>query len=248
MARGSPRLSDGFTFGGRIPAAVGVMIAAMVVASVLSWFPTTKGLAFYLPLSPAHVLSGELWRVVTWPLVQPHPLTLLFVGLMFWQFGAQLVFEWGERRFVARVLGITVGAGIATSLLAFVWPPASLPYAGAWPVALALLFAWGLLHSGAQLNWFGVLPMSGGTVAKVILFGTVIMGLFDGGVAGLGGYVPHLAGYGIAYLQISSRGGPSRSWRHATRRWEAWRQQRRSRHLKVVRKKEGEDDRPRWMN
>ena len=36
-ARRSPRLGDAFTFGGRVPAVVGLLIAAMAVVTIATW-------------------------------------------------------------------------------------------------------------------------------------------------------------------------------------------------------------------
>jgi hypothetical protein len=249
MARGVPsRISGGFTFGGRVPPSVGALLVAILVATILSRLPSTAALASLLPLLPARLLSGELWRLVTWPFVQSDPWSVIWVGLTLWWVAAQLAWEWGERTFVLRFFAIAAGAALVTSLVALVWPPANVPHFGAWPITIALVFAWGLLHPGAQLNWFGVIPMTGRTVAQVVVFGTVLWAVFAGGLAGFGEYLPHFASIGIAYVQIASGAGARRSWMRARKRWFEWRFERKTRHLTVVKKKDGEGDRPRWMN
>jgi membrane associated rhomboid family serine protease len=248
MARGVPRrLSGGLTFGGRVPPSVGAILLVILIASVVNALGSAWLLAV-TALVPELVLGGQLWRVVTWPFVQSDALTVVFVGLTLWWVATQLAWEWGERTFVLRFLGIAAGAGIATSLVALVWAPANVPQFGAWPVTLALVFAWGLLHPGAQLNFWGIIPMTGRLVAQVILFGTILWAIFRGGIAGIAAFVPNFAALGVAWVQLAGGGGMRRSWMRAKRRWFEWRFERKTRHLTVVKKKDAEDERPRWMN
>src|SRR5512146_289906 len=98
-------LRRSFTFGGRVPATVGLILALIVVATVTSWILRNQDWA---ALWPAGILrGGELWRLVTWTFVQDHPLTLLFGGMMLYTFGTQLAFDWGEGRFLSTFLLLT---------------------------------------------------------------------------------------------------------------------------------------------
>src|SRR5512147_2635219 len=95
--RRSGDLRRSLTFGGRVPASLGLLLALIVVATVASWILRNQGWAV---LSPAAIVrAGEVWRLVTWAFVQDHPLTLLFGGLMLYSFGSQLSYDWGEGRF-----------------------------------------------------------------------------------------------------------------------------------------------------
>jgi membrane associated rhomboid family serine protease len=246
MARGIP-VRRAMTFGGRVPPGLGGifialiagMLAAQLVPSAASW----------LVLVPGLVLQGELWRLVTWPFVNGL-LDLVFVALTLWWIGQTLAYEWSDRGFVVRFLEIVVGAALVTTVVALAWPPLrGAVFAGAWPATWALLFTWGLLHPGAQISWFGVLPMTGKTIAQVVVFGTILWAIANGGLHGFPRYAPNLAAIAIAYGALRGRGGTRRGWLRLKRRWYEWRLERRSRHLKVVGRKDGEDgDRPRWMN
>lgn len=242
MARRNPSLSRFFTFGGRLPAAVGAVIALTVFASVLGWLD--RDLQAFAALAPVQVTRGEVWRLVTWPFLQDSPFTLLFGGFMLWSFGQQLTDIWGERRFLARLMAYTAGAGVLTTLLSLVWGPAATPHLGIWPVVNALLFAWAMLYPDRQVNIWGVLPLTGKTLALLVVGGTVLYGIAAGGVAGLGAFAPHLFAIGIAWLQGRGRGSgfsrQARDW------WGEREAKRRAKHLKVVRK-DGAGDRP-WMN
>jgi membrane associated rhomboid family serine protease len=237
-------LSTFFTFGGRVPASVGMLLAIMLVASVGgSVEPRIMEAA---ALAPVYVFRGEIWRVVTWPFVQGDVFALLFVGFMLWTLGQQLSYAWSERRFVTRFLGYTLGAGVGTTLLALVLDSASAPHIGAWPVVNALIVAWALLFPDRQVNIWGVLPVTGRTLALLVLGGTVLAIVMVGKLHGFGGFAPHLIAIGMAWLQARGLGG-RRIGTQARQWWAEREMRRRTKHLKVVRK-DGSGDRPRWMN
>lgn len=241
MPRG-PRVTEFFTFGGRVPAGLGMILAAVLAASVWAW--VDRGLMALAVLAPVAILRGEVWRLVTWPFVQDDPFTLLFGGFMLYSFGQQLAYVWSERRLVTRFFGTTVGAAALTTLLAVVWEPASRPHLGMWPVVNALLFAWAMIHPERQLNIWGVLPVTGKTLALLLVFGTVLYGLASGGIPGIGSFAPHLFAIGIAWAGSRGSGGRD-GWRRAKAWWREREMRRRTRHLKVV---DPDGERPRWMN
>jgi membrane associated rhomboid family serine protease len=234
-----------FTFGGRVPATVGFLLALMLLASVWAALDRTVGGA--AALMPMAVARGQLWRLVTWVVVQRDPGTLLFGGFMLWWIGQQLSYAWSERRFVLRVLGTTLFAGVVTTLLGIVWSPASVVvHVGMWPLVNALLVSWAMLHPDAQVNIWGVLPLTGRNLALLVTGGTVLYAIFSG-VAGFAEFAPHLSALGLAWAQARGGVGGGRSWRQAKRWWADREAKRRSRHLKVVRKN-GSDGRSGWLN
>lgn len=246
MPRRSPDLSRIFTFGGRVPAVVGFLIALTVFSTILGWLD--RSLPGAVALAPVAILRGEVWRLLTWPFLQESPFTLLFGCFMLWSFGQQLSFVWSERRLLARVASYTLGAGVLTTALALAWSPASTPHLGMWPVVNALLFAWAMLYPDRQVNIWGVLPLTGKTLALLVVAGTLLYGLAAGGVAGIGAFAPHLFAIGIAWVQGRPR-ARGRTFGDQARRWWAEREtKRRARHLKVVRKNGAGDGDGRWMN
>jgi hypothetical protein len=229
-----------FTFGGRIPASIGLVLVVTAVLTIYTW--QNRAFAALLALSPVDILSGELWRLVSWPFVQNDPFGLIFVALMFWWLAPQLMWGWGERRFWLRLLGITVGAAVVPALLALVWPGARVPHVGAWPVMNAMLVAWAMRVPDAQVNIWGVVPVTARTLAIGVFGGTVLYALFSGP----GAFLPHFVAMGIAYALVQGLS----AGRLVGRAQESLRQQaqrRRARHLKVV-KKDGRGGPPSWMN
>jgi membrane associated rhomboid family serine protease len=235
-------IGDSFTFGGRIPGTIGIILVLTLVASVLAWrSPALRSAAAFYP---AAILGGEIWRLVTWVFVAPDPFTLLFGALVLWQFGSQLSYVWSERTFLRRYLGYTVGAGVVATVVALLWSGANVPHLGLWPTVNALLVSWALIYPAQQVNIWGVLPLTGRTFALLILVGTVLYGIF----AGFGAFLLHFSALAIAW-GLATRG---LAWGRTSRRMQGWwtdrEARRRSKHLKVV-ERDGENrDGPRWMN
>jgi membrane associated rhomboid family serine protease len=247
VARRNPDFTRILTFGGRVPAAVGGLIGLMFVASVLGWL--NRGLMGLVALAPVAIQRGELWRLVTWPFFQDDPFTLLFGGFMIWTFGQQLSYSWSERRFATRFLGYTIGAGLLSTLLGLVWDDASaISHVGVWPVANALLVAWAMLYPDRQVNIWGVLPLTGKTLALLVTGGTALYAIAGGFPRGFAVFAPHLFAIGIAWFQGRPRGARRPGFSSQAKRWWTEREnKKRAKHLKVVRK-DGPDDRSQWLN
>src|SRR5437879_5949077 len=75
-------------------------------------------LARWFALAPSYVWRGQVWRLVTWPLVEIGPMQLVLTCLAIYKFGGDLAVSWGERRVHRFVLEIVIAAGIVTCLLA----------------------------------------------------------------------------------------------------------------------------------
>lgn len=245
MARRRTDFASFFTFGGRVPASVGLLLAVTVVASVAA--SVNPAIVTTLALAPQAVSSGgEIWRVVTWPLVQGDVFSLIFVAFMLWTLGQQLSYAWSERRFIQRFVGYALGAGLGTTVLGLVFESANAPHIGAWPVVNALLVAWAMLFPDRQVNIWGILPVTGKTLALLVTGGTVLAVVMSGGMRGFGGFAPHLVAIAIAWIQ--ARGlGRKRLGTQARQWWAEREARRRAKHLRVVRK-DGSGDRHRWMN
>jgi membrane associated rhomboid family serine protease len=108
--------------------------------------------AAWLVLAPAAVLAGQVWRLLTYAVVNASIGAVLVDLLLTWQMGSEMEPRWGSRRFgaflaastlLAGALGLLVGGG-----------------AGLAPTVLALIFAWMLEGPSQSLLFFGVFPMT----------------------------------------------------------------------------------------
>lgn len=230
-----------------MPAVIGLLLALILIATAASWILRNGEWAVF---APELLRAGQWWRLVTWPFVQDHPLNLLFGGFMLYQFGSQLAYDWGEGRFLSTFTLLTVGAGLITFVLAMLVPPlAGIAHVGMWPVVDALLLMWALRYPDQQMSFWGILPMTGRTMAILVVAGTVLYGLAAGGIAGLFAFAPHFAALFLGWVLSRSRVAlPLHRWKLAWRDYRLERQmRRRSKHLKIVRKN-GQDEPPRWLN
>jgi membrane associated rhomboid family serine protease len=147
------------TLGDNVPRSVGGILVAMLVSTVAAM--VSRGLWGLLNLDGPAIFSGQVWRLVTWVFPQNDPLTLFFAGFALFWLGRDLANTWSERRFLQVFFGYAAWSALWTALVAAIWAGADRPYVGAWPVVNALMVGWGLSRPGAQINLFGVVPMTG---------------------------------------------------------------------------------------
>jgi hypothetical protein len=256
MARRGVDLRRALTFGGQAPLSTGVLILCMLVATIgaTAFRPLASMLVLVVPSleGSSWVALFEVWRLVTWPFflgaLPGSLLTLLFAGFVLVWLGRALSYAWSERRFLTRFFVISAGAGVITLVLLapFGWEGA---WFGIWPTVNALIFTWGLIFPTQRISWFGVIEMSGATVAKIVLVGTPAWALLVAppGTDVLGrlvAYLPNLAALLIAWLLVA--GGPRRTWRRLTERLRRRGAQRGKGRFTVV--KPPSDGPPRWLN
>ena len=181
-----------FSFGGRVPWAVGLVIAITAVLSlVVAFTDRHAGSVFELTaLVPGAVWQGQVWRLATWSFVEPGPLALIFGCLFLYWFGGELARQWGSPRFLQVYLGVALVAAVATCLLARV-DPALLEehYLGGWAASAALTIAWGLTFPDRVVRIYFILPIRG----LVMAWGTVVITIVCVVYSGWQGLVPELA-------------------------------------------------------
>ena len=213
MARG--RVLDKLSFGGRVPGAVGLVLAVTVACSLVVAFGSrhTAPLFEYAALVPAEVWRGQVWRLLTWGVIEPDPLELIFSCLFLYWFGTALAEAWGSKRFLAVWAGIAGVASTATCLVALV-DHAAMPqvFLGGWAIACALTVAWGLMFPTRRMLLFFFLPISGTVMAWGTVAVTVVLAIYRGWEH----YLPHLFAEGamLAWLfrrRIAARVGETRA-------------------------------------
>ncbi len=126
-------------------------LLVLVAAGYLLTLAWPAGAA-WLALAPGAGRAGEVWRLITYAIVDVSIVSVLFDLLLTWSFGSELEPRWGSRRFalflvvatvVAGALGLLVGGGVGLA-----------------PTLLALILAWMLEGPSQRLSFFGVLPMT----------------------------------------------------------------------------------------
>lgn len=230
--------------GNRVPRVVGLLIGLTLVVSIVAAVGYRNGVPFILreaTLSPALVWQGQIWRLVTWIFVElggiPPGTNLFFGGLLLFFLGRDLYYTWGATRFLGHYLGIGVASGLATCLVARLWPGVwASDYMSMWPAVNAMIIAWATLNPGREILVFLVLPARGRSLIIVTIGLTLLFALINGVVH----FVPHFLAEGLMLAYLNPPTAVQRFWQRARLR----RTQGRSPKFRVVEKEEP----PRWLH
>lgn len=246
-----PRKSGRYrgTWGLRIPATVGALIALTLATSIAGTVCEHIG----IPLMQKSVLlagdvrHGEVWRLLTWVFCENHPINLVFTCLWLYWLGRDLSQRWGEWRFLLIYLGLAVVVGglvVLTGSLVSSRVFAT-EYLGSWPVSCALMILWAFEFSERQMNFF-VAQLGGRQLVWVTIGGTVLFSIYYGPAL----FAPHFFAEALALIGISDL-------RRRFLRWRLQRQHAKARsYLRSVARTDEEEDRrgppsgerPKWLN
>lgn len=200
-------------------------------------------LGYWLGASGYTVWSElHLWQLLTSPLLETSFVSLLFQGFALWMFLPALERWWGMKRFLLFALYTSVIGTAAGTLVGLALGGAQALHfvTGLDPFVFSGIVAYGILFSNQQVQFFGVLPMTGkqltiGIVAFVALFVVVGQAWVDGAALA--------ASMLFTWGMVSDRFSP-RLWLLKSKQR---RLRRRRGHLQVVEdRKSGE--KKRWMN
>ena len=184
------------------------MVVAMTAFGALlerGGLPIQAVSVLYVP----RVLHGEIWRLVTWSLLELRGALALLLGcLAIYFFMPDLVRRWGTRMFFVRYFCCAAIVGSITCLIGrFVWSDvAALPYGGVWPMNEAMIIAWAAMFRDRQILLYGSLPMAGRNLITLTIAMTVVIAALYGFVL----FVPHYIAeiLAMAYMDVI----PARRW------------------------------------
>jgi len=202
-----------------------------------------RDLAYWLGASGTTVWGEwRLWQVLTSPLLETSFVSLLFQGFALWMFLPALERWWGMKRFLLFALYTSVAGVVAGTLCGWALGGTyGLHFVtGLDPFVFSGIVAYGILFSTQQVQFFGVLPMTGkqlcfGIIGFVALFILVGQAWVDGAALA--------ASMLLAWAMVSDRFAPRLWLLKAKQR----RLRRRRGHLQVVEDKRP-GDKKRWMN
>jgi hypothetical protein len=116
MARPGRGSDDGWFRLGSIEVTTTVLVVVLVIASVVEWaFEGSYGpLQSHILLDPDSVMSGQVWRVLTWPIAYPGGIGIFDVLtiFIFWYFGTEIESLLGKKKMAWFVGLVTVGLGL----------------------------------------------------------------------------------------------------------------------------------------
>lgn len=101
---------------GALDVTTATFVCLMIAASMVVWAISRQFVAS-LALVPAEVRSGEVWRIVTWPLANAASFWTVIGIAVFWLVGNELERVTGRVRFAWFLVVLTVVPGVAGTLL-----------------------------------------------------------------------------------------------------------------------------------
>jgi membrane associated rhomboid family serine protease len=190
--------------GQSLPMASLVLIVLVVLGSASLAFTARTGLPFLrlALLSPALVMRGEVWRLLTWAFFEADGQNLVFGSLMLAIFGRDLAALWGGARYLLVCAGVSIGAGLLTTLVGLAWADVQgSQYLSIWALADALIVAWALLFPNRTILFMFMLPAAGRNLLYLTLGMTGLFAI----MYGVSNFVPHFLAMGVMYAYV--RGG-----------------------------------------
>lgn len=152
------------------------LIAASLVAMVDGGW-----LASWTALAPRRILRGEVWRLVTWALVEDDPYSLLLTCFCIYRFAGELAPRWGDRRLRRFALHIILASAAVTTLLALVSRDALFVFRTAgWAIGDALTIAWARQYPTARLRIYGLVELGGQRLVLITIAITTIYAIAAG--------------------------------------------------------------------
>jgi len=160
---------------------------------------------FYLGLTPAWLLKGWLWQLLTFQVLHVNVTHILFNIISLWFFGAFVENVVGKRRYLLFFFGCGVVGGLLQGTLMVLFPTAFGPFvfgASAGTSAMFAIFA--RLESEQEVRWNFILPIRAITLLwismAISLFFTLVPSQRGGGIAHAAHLGGMLAGLGIVRL------------------------------------------------
>jgi membrane associated rhomboid family serine protease len=182
-------------------------IKALIVASVAGFLVSlvAPAVTLHLGMSPADVVRGQVWQLVTYMFLHGGIFHILFNMLALWMFGVELERMWGSRAFAKFYFVSGIGAALTTIVLSFT-PFAfadQLYYAltiGASGAVYGVLLAYAMYFPNRPIYLYFFFPIP----AKyfVMIIGAISLLSSLGGPGGGIAHTTHLGGLLAAYLYL----------------------------------------------
>ena len=149
-----------------IPNLMLYIAAANAVVYVLSVFAGQSALRF-LAFDLAHLLQGEVWRLVTFVLLPftYRPITLLIMLSFYYFVGGTLEREWGTAKFTIYYLSGMLLSVLATVIASLLTGYYGLTLSGAHYINLTLFLAFAALYPDAQIMLYFIIPLKAKWIA-----------------------------------------------------------------------------------
>ena len=139
---------------GRIEVTTTVAAILVVVAGWLTWVIGGPGMPTALAFWPEGLATGDVWRLVSWPLADAPSLFGVINLFFFWYFGSDLEGQVGRSNMLRLLLGIAAALMISTTLLSLPLG-SSLMLAGLGTVQFTVFLIW-IAENPRRPFFFGI--------------------------------------------------------------------------------------------
>jgi len=169
------------SFGGAVRRLILINVAAFFALAVLAWVsPAVNSfLLSHLVLEPLAVVHGQIWQLVTYSLIQPGILSILFSMLTLWFTGSLLESANGGRWLTELYWTSVIGGAVIASAISFTHIFGLRPDVGAigaWAGIFGLLVAIAMLFGDQEfLLWFVLRIKAKYMVAIYILIAVAVL-------------------------------------------------------------------------
>jgi membrane associated rhomboid family serine protease len=224
--RRPPSRGLAYAFGpGPLSPAIKALIIANVVMFVVSLL--APAITESLGLTPAAVLRGEVWQVVTYMFLHGTIGHIFFNMLALWMFGTELERMWGTPFFLRYYFATGIAAAFST--IVFSMAPTAITARlydsvtiGASGAIYGLLLAYGLTFPNRPIYVYLVFPIP----AKyfVMIMGAIALLSSIGDTGGGIAHITHLGGLAAGYVLL--RGRRFRPMEEARYRYLRWKMER----------------------
>jgi hypothetical protein len=157
-------------------------------------------LMHWLSLVPHRILAGEVWRLATWPFVEPSPVELVLTCMAIFRFGTELSVSWGPRRLARFAIETLLIAGVVAVILSTI-THTPMRHLGGWAVGDLLVIAWARQFPNRALTFYGLVTVYGRNLVHLTIAITAVYAIYVGIVE----FSPELVTCAIAALYPTSR-------------------------------------------
>ncbi len=155
-----------------------------------------------LGLSASGLMSGFVFQLISYPLIEVNLMGFIFNSLVVWFIGSELEKQWGSKVYLRFLLINIIGVGIIYALVNLLFfygtPVYSAPIHGMTGINFAMLIAYSLLYPDRQMSLMMIFPMRARTFCWILAGIEAYMAVFSG----LSSAWAHLLAMGISYLII----------------------------------------------
>ncbi len=174
------------------------IIIALYAAGYLIWIFMPE-LLYYLTLSPALILRGQVWRLISWILVPPGAPDLFTIIMLYFYFSLSRTMEytWGAFKFNVYILSGIIFTVIGAFLLYFIGGTTG--YFSTYYINMSIFLAFALTYPDMKVYLYFLFPIKMKWMGLIYIF-FMLLEVKDGGIVALISIVASLMNFLLFFL------------------------------------------------